>query len=118
VSDDIWERGIDGWHRLSAAMTTATPSGQTSVSQIVAASSDQTGQHPGLAAIARAATVSCLKASSDTQNPQPPPSCNILAPGYTGDVKVGQSVGASGAGTVTLTCTGQGNRLSCGARVQ
>jgi hypothetical protein len=119
VSDDIWERGVDGWHRLSAAMTsTGTNPEKTGVSRVISASSDQTGQHPGLAAIVGPATVSCLNASSDIQNPQPPPSCNILAPGYTGSVTVGQSVGASAAGTVTLTCNGQRNKLSCSARVQ
>jgi hypothetical protein len=120
VSDEIWERGIDGWHRLSAALTTTTLSGQAKVSHVISASFDQTGQHPGLSPIAGPATVSCLTATSDIQNPQPPPSCNILTPGYNGDVKVGQSVGASGAGTVTLTCSGngQGNKLACSARVQ
>lgn len=86
--------------------------------QTVSASSDQTGQHPGTAAIAGPARVTCASASSDIPNPQPRPSCNITAPGFGGDVKVGSTIGAGGAGTVTLTCNGQGNRLACTARIQ
>jgi hypothetical protein len=118
VSNEIWERRVDGWHRLAAAMDTARADSQRVAVQTISASNDATGQHPGLAAIAGPAKITCLTAASDIPNPQPRPSCNINTPGFFGDVAVGNSVGASGAGTVTLTCNGQGNRLTCTARVQ
>lgn len=120
TSHEIWERQIDGWHRLFAAVDSATPmkGDYKAQPQIISAYSDKTGQHPGLAAVAGAAQVKCVGARSDISNPQPTSSCNIVAPGYNGDLKVGASIGTSGAGTVTLTCNGQGNRLDCDARVQ
>ena len=121
VSHEIWERQIDGWHRLAAAMdsnTAPAEGGPKVVAQIISAHTDQTGQHPGLAAIGAPAKVTCATATSDVPKPQPQPSCNINAPGFNGDVKVGGVIGTSGAGTVTLTCNGQGNRLACSARVQ
>jgi hypothetical protein len=96
----------------------AAKDGKKAPAQTISASSDQTGQHPGTAAIAGPARVTCASASSDIPNPQPRASCNITAPGFSGDVKVGSTIGASGAGTVTLTCNGQGNRLACTARIQ
>ena len=86
--------------------------------QTISASSDQTGQHPGTAAVPGPASVTCTSAASDIPNPQPRPSCNIVAPGSPGDVPVGTTIGTSGAGTVSLTCNGQGNRLNCSARIQ
>ena len=96
----------------------AAKDSKRAAAQTISASSDQTGQHPGTAAIAGPARVTCVSATSDIPNPQPRPSCNITAPGFGGDVKVGSTIGASGAGTVTLTCNGQGNRLACTARIQ
>jgi hypothetical protein len=121
AAQEIWERQIDGWHRLFAAIdsTTAPEQGvEKAPPQTISASSDQTGQHAGLVAITAPAKVTCASATSDIPNPQPIPSCNIVTPGYGGDVKVGATIGANNAGTVTLTCNGQGNKLNCTARIQ
>lgn len=86
--------------------------------QTISARTDRTGQHPGTAAIRGPATITCTSASSDIPNPQPRPSCFVIAPGFTGDVQVNSRVGSSGAGTVTLNCNGQGNILTCSASIQ
>ena len=86
--------------------------------QVISATLDKTGQHPGTAPVKGPATVTCTKAVSDIPRPQPIPSCSIVAPGYSGQLNKGQSAGTSGAGTVTLNCNGQGNVLSCSATVQ
>jgi hypothetical protein len=86
-------------------------------SQTISASVDNTGQHPGTAAVSKAATIMCLSAQSDLPNPQPAPSCYFTVPGFIGSLNRGQSAGTSGAGTVTLICNGQGNRLTCSGRV-
>jgi hypothetical protein len=85
--------------------------------QIISASFDKTGQHPGTAAIGGAVAIACVSADSSSPNPQPRPSCLIQAPGYSGNLNPGQSAGASGAGTVILNCNGQGDRLTCSARI-
>src|SRR5205814_1800741 len=86
-------------------------------SQTISATVDKSGQHPGTTAVRGPATVTCASATSDTPNPSPKPSCFIIAPGYSGSLDPGRSVGTSGAGTVTLNCNGQGNRLNCSAEV-
>lgn len=80
---------------------------------VISARTDGTGQHPGTAAVSGATTITCTSATSDIPNPQPPPSCFIVAPGFSGNLNRGQSAGTSGAGTVTLNCNGQGNILTC-----
>lgn len=90
---------------------------QRATNQTISASVDNTGQHPGTASVSKAATITCLSAQSDLANPQPPPSCYFTAPGFFGSLNRGQTAGTSGAGTVTLTCSGQGNQLRCSARV-
>ena len=80
------------------------------------ATTDKTGEHPATAEIAGPATITCINAASETPNSQPPPSCNITAPGFKGIVKKGRTANATGAGTVTLTCSGQGY-LRCDARI-
>jgi hypothetical protein len=89
----------------------------TAKSQVISARTDQTGQHPGTAAISGPAKITCTSANSNTQNPQPKPSCFVQAPGFTGNLNVSQSAGASGAGTVILNCNGQGDVLTCSARI-
>lgn len=86
--------------------------------QTISARTDKTGQHPGTAAIKGPATIKCTSATSNIPRPQPPPSCYVTAPGYSGQLNKGQSAGASGAGTVTLICNGQGDILTCSASVQ
>jgi len=87
-------------------------------SQTISARSDNTGQHPGTAAVGSPATITCVSAGSDIFNPQPRPSCFITAPGFSGDVQVNSRVGSRGPGTVTLNCNGQGNVLTCSASIQ
>lgn len=80
------------------------------------ATSDKTGQHPASADIAGPFTITCVNAASETPNTQPPPSCRITAPGFDGILKKGETVKATGAGTVTLTCSGKGY-MRCDARI-
>ena len=61
-------------------------------------------QHPGSGAIRGPVSITCTVANG---NPGYPASCNVTAPGYAGTVDLHKTVGASGAGTVTLTCNGQ-----------
>jgi hypothetical protein len=80
------------------------------------ATSDQSGPHPASAEIAGPATIMCINATSETQNPSPLPNCHITAPGFNGILNKGQTVDATGAGTVTLKCNGQGY-MRCNARI-
>ena len=77
---------------------------------------DKAGAHPRTESISGPAKITCLSAVSETPNTQPAPSCQITAPGFTGNLKIGQSASASGAGNVTLKCNGQGY-LRCNARI-
>jgi hypothetical protein len=87
--------------------------------QIIKATFDNTGQHPGTAAINGPARIVCLSATSDIPNSQPKPTCLVQAPGYYGNLNPpnGQA-GATGAGTVILNCNGTGNYLTCSASIQ
>jgi len=58
----------------------------------------------------------CINATSETPNPPPLPNCHITAPGFNGILNKGQTVNATGAGTVTLKCNGQGY-MRCNARI-
>jgi hypothetical protein len=80
------------------------------------ATSDQSGPHPATAEIAGPATIMCINATSETQNPPPLPNCRITAPGFSGILNKGQTIDATGAGTVTLKCNGQGY-MRCNARI-
>jgi hypothetical protein len=83
-------------------------------SSTITASFDTKGHHPATAAIKRAATILCASANSNQGSPA---ACYIVAPGVSRQVLKGQSVGASGAGTVTLTCDGQGTLVRCSANI-
>ncbi len=85
--------------------------------QVISARSDATGQHPGTAAVSGPTKITCTAAASSSPNSQPKPNCYINSPGFNGNLEVGQSAGTSGAGTVTLNCNGQGNVLTCSARI-
>ena len=77
------------------------------------------GDTPATAAISGPAQIKCTKATTDyygSPNPRPA-GCRIAAPGVNADIRVGQTVGASGAGTVILTCQGTGNQLTCSGTV-
>jgi hypothetical protein len=84
--------------------------------QSLQATSDKAGQHPSTASITGPKTITCLNAASETPNGRPAPSCHITAPGFSGNLNKGESASATGAGTVTLTCNGQGF-LRCNARI-
>ena len=77
---------------------------------------DASGPHPDKADITGPVTFTCLNAVSETPNARPAASCHITAPGFNGTLSIGKTANATGAGTVTLTCVGQGY-LRCSARV-
>ena len=88
---------------------------ETKSVQIIKATFDSTGQHPGTAAIQGPAKVTCLSATGAGGT------CYIEAPGYSGQVSPNppnNPIGTSGAGTVTLNCNGTGNNLACSAKVE
>jgi hypothetical protein len=80
------------------------------------ATADASGVHPDKFDITGPVTFTCLNAVSETPNSRPEPSCHITAPGFNKTLKKGESGNTANAGTVTLTCNGQGN-LRCSARV-
>jgi hypothetical protein len=89
----------------------------TKTARIITSTTDSSGnQHPGSGAVGGPSPVTCTSASGSNPR-QYPPSCNISAPGYNGPVAPGQTIGTSGAGTVTLTCNGQ-VPLRCTASIQ
>ena len=79
------------------------------------ATSDHGGEHPAKTEISGPATVACLNGVSETRN-APQPSCYVTGPGFKGILAKGKTANLTGAGTVTLTCSGQGN-MRCDARV-
>lgn len=80
------------------------------------ATADASGVHPDKFDTAGPVTFTCMNAVSETPNSRPEPSCHITAPGFNKILKKGESGNTTDAGTVTLTCSGQGN-LRCAARV-
>ena len=78
------------------------------------ATTDSAGSHPSSTEITEAKNITCMNATSET--PSAKPVCRIVAPGFSGILAIGKSVNATGAGTVTLTCSGQGF-MRCAARV-
>jgi hypothetical protein len=81
----------------------------------ISAKSDETGMHPGGAAVTGPVHVTCVTAVSDTGS-EVPPTCVVTAPGTDGVVGIGKTVATNSAGTVTLTCKGEG-ALKCTARI-
>jgi hypothetical protein len=119
VYHDTWEREVDGWHRLAAAISSKTMpglAGQVSP-QNISAYSDEKGMHPAIAPIARSVKVTCVTATSDIPSAQSKPSCKINAPGFLGDLQVNATISTNDAGTLQLECGGQGDRLACTAQV-
>jgi hypothetical protein len=101
-----------------AALQTLQPKKEAKTAgRVISSTTDANGnQHPGSAAVSGPSSVTCISASG--QNPGTyTPSCFIVAPGYGGIVNKGNTIGTSGAGTVTLTCNGQ-VPLSCSASIQ
>jgi len=76
---------------------------------------DKAGPHPATFDSTGPIKITCLNAVSETPNSNPAPSCHITAPGFNGTLTKGQSTDISKAGTITLTCNGQGF-LRCDAR--
>jgi hypothetical protein len=85
--------------------------------QSLQATSDNAGQHPASLNITGPATLTCLNSVSEVPNGRPTPSCRVTAPGFNGSLNIGQKISMTSAGTVTLTCNGQGPMLRCSARV-
>ena len=84
--------------------------------QSITSTTEKSGnQHPATASVRGPTAVTCSSAVGNNPR-QYPPSCNIAAPGYNGSVTPGQTIGTSGAGTVTLTCNGQAP-LRCTAQI-
>ena|SRR5947209_1405004 len=99
---------------LPVSEATVTATGPT---RTISSTTDTHGNIiPGSAAISGTATVTCVSAHGNNPHVNRP-ACNIAAPGYNGAVKPGSSVGTSGAGTVTLTCSGAAP-LQCSASIR
>jgi hypothetical protein len=103
---------------VAAAIAVGTATIASAASRVINASTDMNGnQHPGTTAVRGPARVTCLTATQSSAHPgDPPATCYVQGPGVASQVQKGANVGTSGAGTVTLTCNGQG-RLTCSARV-
>ncbi len=88
--------------------------------QSISASARGGGSTAGYAPIKGAALVQCMQATGASAA-NGGARCGIRAPGFTGDLTVGQTIAASGAGTVRLTCAGMysanGGGLDCTAQV-
>lgn len=72
-------------------------------------------QYPDSAATSSPASLTCTSASGASNA-----RCSFSAPGFMGFVGVGQTVGTTGPGTVTLYCAGTypvGGGLNCAAKV-
>ena len=104
---------------LAAVFIFAPPSGAQRAPRgqvhSLQATTDTGGAHPAKTEISGPATVTCLNAVSETMN-GPQPSCYISGPGFTGILAKGKTANLTGAGTVTLKCSGQGY-MRCDARV-
>ena len=81
------------------------------VTSTVTATFDQSGHHPGSVQVTGPATVTCTDGVGGQGNPV---DCLVVSPGYVGEIKLHQSGKTTGAGTVLLTCSGQGR---CSASV-
>lgn len=77
---------------------------------------DSGGVHPASAQVTGPVKITCMNSVSELPNGHPDPGCHIVAPGFTGNLAKGQVTSATAAGTVTLTCSGQGF-LRCSARI-
>lgn len=80
------------------------------------ATANSNGSTTGSASMSSASKVTCTSASGGGTSSR----CFIQAPGWSGLLTAGQSIGTSGPGTVTLSCTGTypvGGSLSCSAKV-
>jgi hypothetical protein len=84
--------------------------------QTINASASNGNSTSGNAIVGSSAKVTCTQASGGGTSKR----CFIQSPGWSGLIKAGQSIGTSGAGNVSLSCTGSypvGGSLSCSARI-
>lgn len=84
--------------------------------QTIYATSSRNNTTTGNATTASPAKVTCTSASGGGTSSR----CFIQAPGWSGLVPAGQSIGTSGAGNIVLSCTGTypvGGSISCSAKV-
>lgn len=94
-------------------------SGAGQAAEVINASANDNGDQAGMTVTTSVVAIKCLSvtgASSGGISPR----CFISAPGYSSYVDIGQSVGTTGPGAVTLTCSGlrrPGRTLSCSAAV-
>jgi hypothetical protein len=80
---------------------------------------DITGQsRPAVYNASGAVTVTCIRAvqSAPVKAGERQPECYVSGPGVGQQLPINKSVQTSGAGAVTLTCTGAG-QLGCSARI-
>lgn len=101
---------------FTASIAIATEA--TGSTRVIIATQDITGTHQAQTAILGPAAITCTSATTDTPDPNAPPLCSIMAPGWSGPVNIGSSVGANNAGTVILTCGGRGTSLRCTATIK
>lgn len=86
--------------------------------QTITSRSSTSNSYSGNATATSASMITCTSATASMGTNL---GCVITAPGWSGMVKQGQSIGTSGAGAVSLTCTGSYDfnygRLDCTAKI-
>jgi hypothetical protein len=88
-------------------------------SHIISATQDLNGaQHAATYNVKSVVTVTCTRAtqSAPLKAGSSRPACYVAGPGLGKKVEINSSVATSGAGTLTVTCTGQG-QLGCSVRI-
>lgn len=87
--------------------------------EILNASASDRGTQSDSTVAASVAAIKCLGVSG-AERDGITPKCRIDGPGFVGYVGIGQTVGTTGGGSITLTCSGTrgvGRTLSCSAAV-
>lgn len=112
---------INGRYATYAAIFVAGLLTLGSASAAVQTITSRTSAQNGYSGNATATSASMITCTSATANMGTNDGCFITAPGWSGKVKQGQSIGTSGAGAVKLTCTGQYDfnfgQLNCEAKI-
>lgn len=104
---------------FTAAVTCLVLAGCSKIrggTRTISASSDGAGTHAGSVAVSGPVHVTCVTAVADNGSAVPP-TCVVTAPGTDGAVEIGKTVATNGAGTIVLTCKGDGT-LNCTARIE
>ncbi|GEM_PF-725942 len=112
---------INGRYAMCAAIFVAgilTLGSASAAVQTISSRSSTSGGYSGNGNATSASMVTCTSATASMGTNY---GCVITAPGWSGMVKQGQSIGTTGAGPVKLTCTGQYDfnygRLDCVATI-